>query len=396
LTHVPAPGQHRITVFLIDDQTIIAEALRRMLEPEKDIDLHACQDPGDALERAVDVKPTVILLDLIMPDVDGLTLLKFIRTNDATRDVPVIVLSSKEEAATKAEAFALGASDYIVKLPDPLELVARIRHHSGGYIAQLERNEAYAALEQSQKALAHELGQAAAYVRSLLPEPMTGDVQTDWRFIPSVQLGGDAFGYHWLDDDRLAIFLLDVSGHGVKSALLSMTAMNAIRTRTLPDVDFLDPAQVLSALNGAFQMDVYEGMYFTIWYGVFDRRTRRLQYGSAGHPPGLLFAGGGTEVRKVGDAGFFIGMLPDAQYTRDEIDIPPNSNLFLFSDGAYEITKPDESMWTLDDFAASLARMAPAKGLMPLSEVETTIRSVRGTDQFEDDVSILQVRFGEK
>jgi sigma-B regulation protein RsbU (phosphoserine phosphatase) len=111
-----------------------------------------------------------------MPDLDGLTLLKFMRANPATREVPVIVLSSKEEPVTKAEAFGLGANDYLVKLPDPVELIARVRHHSGGYIAQLERNEAFAALERSQKALARELAQAAAYVRSLLPEPVADTV----------------------------------------------------------------------------------------------------------------------------------------------------------------------------------------------------------------------------
>jgi sigma-B regulation protein RsbU (phosphoserine phosphatase) len=396
LASLPGTAAHRIAVLLVDDQAMVGEAVRRMLADETDIDFHACEDPTTALERAVDVKPTVVLLDLVMPDLDGLTLLKFMRAHEATRDVPIIVLSGKEEPATKAGAFELGANDYIVKLPDPIELIARIRHHSHGYIAQLERNDAYAALERSQHALEQELARAAEYVRSLLPAPLTGAVEADWRFIPSVQLGGDAFGYHWLDEDRLAIFLLDVSGHGVKSALLSMTAMNAIRTQTLPDVDFTDPAQVLTALNGAFRMDLYEGMYFTIWYGVFDRRTRRLVHGTAGHPPGLLVCRrhGKVVADRVGDAGLIIGMMPDAAFESRETQVPDNSNLFLFSDGAFEITRPDGSMWTIEEFADLLCRFDPASRLAPLSDVEVAIRTVRGADHFEDDVSILEVRFG--
>jgi sigma-B regulation protein RsbU (phosphoserine phosphatase) len=385
-----------VTVLLIDDQAMVAEAVRRMIADEADLDFHACDDPTVALERAADVQPTVILLDLLMPQLDGLTLLKFIRANEATREVPVIVLSSNEEPVTKAEAFGFGASDYIVKLPDPIELLARIRHHSHGYIAQLERNEAFAALERSQRALARELSEAAAYVRSLLPAPLTGpSIETDWRFIPSVQLGGDALGYHWLDDENLAVFLLDVSGHGVKSALLSMTAMNALRTRTLA-VDYTNPAEVLSGLNAAFQMDLYDGMYFTIWYGVFNRATRRLVHGNAGHPPGLLVSqrNGEVVVDTVGEPGFIIGMVPDAPFSSLDMQVPPNSNLFLFSDGAYEITRPDGSMWTLDQFAGRLRSGDPAAGLLPLAELEAAIREVRGEDQFEDDVSILQVRFG--
>lgn len=395
LTPLPPAGRRRITVLLVDDQAMVAEAVRRMLEDERDVDVHACEDPATALEQAEQVRPTVILLDLVMPGLDGLTVLRFIRANESTRDVPVIVLSSKEEAVTKAEAFEHGANDYIVKLPDPIELIARIRHHSEGYIAQIERNEAYVALEESQRALAHELAQAAAYVRSLLPAPLEGPIATDWRFIPSVQLGGDAFGYHWLDDDRFALFLLDVSGHGVKSALLSMTAMNAIRTRTLPDVDFGDPAQVLAGLNAAFQMDLYDGMYFTIWYGVFDRRTRRLVYGDAGHPAGLLVRRRDREVavEDVGEPGFIIGMLPDATFSCATLDVPPASTLLLFSDGAYEITKPDESIWTLEAFREVVRETSTAGDLVPLDRVETAIREVRGHDRFEDDVSILKVVF---
>jgi sigma-B regulation protein RsbU (phosphoserine phosphatase) len=386
---------HRTTVLLIDDQAMIGEAVRRMLATEADVDYHYWGDPTTALQQAEGLAPTVVLLDLVMPDVDGLTLLRFFRAHPALRDIPIVVLSSKEEATTKAEAFALGASDYLVKLPDPIELVARIKHHSRGYIAQIERNEAFAALELSQKALARELAQAAAYVRSLLPAPVpSGAVTTDWRFIPSVQLGGDSFGYDWLDPEHFAVFLLDVSGHGVKSALLSMTAMNAVRTRTL-NVNYYDPASVLGALNDAFQMDQYEGMYFTIWYGVFEPATRRLVFASAGHPPALLLDRheGQTRVTRVGDAGFTIGMLPGVPFSNNETVVPPAANLLVFSDGAYEITRPDESMWGIDDLAATLATSDPSAGPLPLDGVERTIREIRGVPDFEDDVSILEVRF---
>ena len=122
--------EHKITVLLIDDQAMIGEAVRRMLEHADDIDFHFCIDPGKAMKTAESVSPTVILQDLVMPEIDGLTLVKFFRANPATRDIPLIVLSSKEEPKVKAEAFALGANDYLVKLPDKIELVARIRHHS--------------------------------------------------------------------------------------------------------------------------------------------------------------------------------------------------------------------------------------------------------------------------
>ena len=383
-----AAKAHRITVLLVDDQAMIGEAVRRMLEEEADIDFHFCEDATKALDTASTVRPTVILLDLVMPDMDGLTLLKFLRASDETRDVPVIVLSSKEEPVTKAEAFGLGASDYIVKLPDPIELIARVRHHSGGYIAQLERNETY-------EALVHELQTAAKYVRGLLPKPIEGPIATDWRFMPSVQLGGDAFGYHDLDPRRIVIYLLDVSGHGVKSALLSITAMNALRTRSLLDADFGDPAAVLAALNDAFQMEQDNNLYFTIWYGVFDRETRQLTYANAGHPPGLMVApsDGEMSVAALGDPGVPIGMMSGLPYTSGTATVPERALLFLYSDGAYEITQPDGAMWTHEAFSELLRTNAPNAGLLPLDIVVKTITTVRGSDRFEDDVSMLEVRF---
>src|SRR5262249_60114566 len=169
-------------------------------------------------------------------------------------------------ATVKAEAFALGANDYIVKLPDRIELLARIRYHSKGYINLLQRNEAYDALKESERRLANEVRQAARYVQSLLPDKLKkGDVRTDWRFVPSAELGGDSFGYHWLDDDHFAIFLLDVSGHGVGSALLSVSAMNALRPQALPQTDFPRPDQGLAAPNNPLQLGPQNGLLLTIW-----------------------------------------------------------------------------------------------------------------------------------
>src|SRR5207249_201590 len=166
-----------VTVLLVDDQPIVGESVRRMLAAEPDIAFYFCQDPTKPIETANTVQPTVILQDLVMPDVDGLQLLKFYRANKATRLTPLIVLSSKEEPVIKAQAFALGANDYLVKLPDKVELIARIRYHSRGYMNLLERDEAYRRLEESQRQLAEELAQAARYVESLFPAKLDGAVR---------------------------------------------------------------------------------------------------------------------------------------------------------------------------------------------------------------------------
>ncbi len=143
----------RTRVLLVDDQAIVAEALRRMLAEEPDIDYEYCNDPAEAINKAIEFKPTVVLQDLVMPDIDGLMLLKFFRSNPQTKSVPIIVLSTKEEAKIKSDAFGLGASDYLVKFPDSIEVIARIRAHSRSFLAQKQRDEAYKALRKLQQEL---------------------------------------------------------------------------------------------------------------------------------------------------------------------------------------------------------------------------------------------------
>ncbi|WP_455235333.1 GGDEF domain-containing response regulator, partial [Thiogranum longum] len=140
-------------VLLVDDQPLVAEGVRRMIADEPDIEFHYCPDPKQAVERAVAIGATVILQDLVMPDVDGITLLRFYRNNPATRDVPVVMLSSKDDPNTKSDAFYQGATDYLVKLPEKIELLARIRAHAKSYLAQKERDEAFKSLRNMQKQL---------------------------------------------------------------------------------------------------------------------------------------------------------------------------------------------------------------------------------------------------
>lgn len=387
-----------ITVLLIDDQRIIAEAIKRMLSDQSDIAFHYCSDPSKALQMASEVKPTVILQDLVMPEVDGLMLVKYFRANPATQDIPIIVLSVKEDPQVKAEAFALGANDYIVKLPDRLELIARIRSQSSAYIRLLERNEAFKKMAESQRILEAELAEAAAYVRSLLPVPLQNQIVIDWRFIPSTQLGGDAFGYHWLDDRHFAIYLLDVCGHGVGAALHSISVINVLRSLNLPRANFYDPSSVLRELNNAFPMEQHNNMFLTIWYGIYDNETRQILYSSGGHPPAILITGESAEKAKIYELknpGIAIGAIQDADFQNATCQVEEFNQLFVFSDGVFEIPKLDGSMMNLQEFIHLLLK-TPRKKESQLNDIVQLIQNIQGSTTFVDDFSLLQVSFGKE
>jgi phosphoserine phosphatase RsbU/P len=390
-----AAGSPPLKVLLVDDQAIVGESVRRMLAGESDVTLHFCQDPTKAIEMANAVQPTVILQDLVMPDIDGLQLVKFFRANAATRETPMIVLSSKEEPVIKARAFALGANDYLVKLPDQLELVARVRYHSRAYLNLQERNEAYRQLAESQRLLAEEVAQAARYVQSLLPEKMAaGNVRVDWRFVPSTQLGGDMFGYHWLDPEHLAVYLLDVSGHGVGSSLLAVSAANLLSAQSLPNTDFRDPGAVVSRLNDVFQMERQNGKYFTMFYGVYRRTPRTLDFCNAGHPPAFLF----TEPSPQAPAPRFlnatdpvVGMLPPGTpFETTRVDVGGHARLLVYSDGVFEIEQPDGTMWKHAQLVEYVTPLAGADDLM--DRLYANVRQLGGTDTLADDFSLLDVR----
>jgi len=278
-----------------------------------------------------------------------------------------------------------------------LELLARLAamaEHELGMVSlirtQRELLETKSQLIQAQRQLDDELAEAAAYVQSLLPPPAKCPVRIDWQFVSSSALGGDFFGYRWLDDYRLAIYLLDVMGHGVGAALLSTSVESALRGGSLAGLTFDDPAAVVARLNLAFPMEENGGRFFSMWLGIYDSRDRSLTYANAGHPPGLLFDNG--NVSKLGGTGMMVGVMPDAPFHAKRVSIPPGSRLYLYSDGAYEVALPTGDMLEIEGLQAIFARVASAAGPQT-AEVLKLIREAQGHPEFKDDVSLLEVAF---
>lgn len=373
----------RIVVLMVDDQAMIGEAMRRICASQPDIEYHFCSDPTKAVEIATKLEPTVILQDLVMPGMDGLDLVLHYRQNEATKLVPLVVLSSKEEATTKAEAFARGANDYMVKLPDPLEIIARLRYHSRGYCALLERNAAY-------RHLKNELDQAGDYVKSLLPATLeTADLKVHGRFIPSEQLGGDFFGWSELADEHLAIFLIDVCGHGVGPALLSVSVSNALHAGGFSNAELLNPAKVMTRLNTAFPMTQHRGMYFTGWYAVLHRPTRTLTWAGAGHPPAIVIRSNGDYL-ELDSLGTPVGIVPDFEYEQSTMTMEVGDRLFIYSDGIVEIPKSDGTVWSYSEFLAFLQTDA-LRTADPIARMLQYTSGLQGSDQYTDDVSIVEL-----
>lgn len=405
----PAPSEQAVEDFgttksafegsrllVVDDNAQNREMLTRRLQ-RQGYEVLTAEHGIQALELIRRAPLDLVLLDLVMPGMDGYQVLAELKGDKAIRHIPVIMLSALDEIGPLARCILMGAEDYLLKPFNPILLKARIGACLEKKALRDHEQQMYQALLQSQRQLAAELSEAADYVRSLLPGPLDGPVRVRWCFQPSTQLGGDAFGYHWLDAERLAIYLLDVCGHGVGAALLSASVMNVLRTQALPATDFSEPAAVLQALNHTFRMENQNNMYFTIWYGVFDAARRRIIYASAGHPPAVLFQASddGERVKQeqlLRTQGMIIGYSEEAEYRSESCDIGEGASLYVMSDGVYEIAGRGDEMMEFEQLVRELKRVSSR----PDGAIEDVLKFVQnwhGSPSLEDDFSLVQLSF---
>ena len=371
-------------ILIIEDDILLRKILKNMLQIQNYQVIEA-SNGYEGLSKIQLHSPSLILCDWELPGIDGLTVCREVKSDPNFSNIYFILLTARSSTQYQVQGLDSGADDFLTKPIDIEELSARIR-------AGLRVHYALKEQQRLTKVLEADISEAADYLESLMPPPMLGEIEIQSQFLPSRQLGGDCFDYRWLDRDWLVMYLLDVSGHGLGSALLSVSVQNILRNQVLPNVNFYQPGLVLTALNETFSFED-SGRYFTIWYGVFDRQRRSLFYASAGHPPAILFSknNSNSNPKRLGIPSVPIGIMPETRYTSQCCKIDLDSTLYLFSDGVYEIEKSDESMWSLDDWVSFLSdhysdSLTPEQLVQKVQELITT-------KEFDDDCSLLKIQF---
>jgi pSer/pThr/pTyr-binding forkhead associated (FHA) protein len=270
--------------------------------------------------------------------------------------------------------------------------VYRLRYHRR---AQDETAEA--------DAMEQEWREASQYVASILPQPIEqGPVRANWFYQPSTRIGGDVFGYQMQDQRHFSLFLLDVSGHGTGAAMHAIAVAQVLRERVLPDVDFLDPAAVISGLNARFQMHRNNDLFFTIWYGVYDIVDRVLIFAAAGHHAAYLLPADNIAwpALPLHTQNPIVGMLPDPEIITAEVAVPPGSTLHLFSDGVFEVIDREGRQLGLDDILPMLSSATSpywAEGPSAAPDEPTIlydrVRAIARPGHLDDDFFALVFRF---
>jgi serine phosphatase RsbU (regulator of sigma subunit) len=385
-------SQRSIAHLLIDNELVVIKAGGE-LEHYGLADLkhqHSASDQLPFLEGLLPLAESPFLLESVgMPGGSVADVHLF-----ADEDMTWIVLLDVTAEHDHARKMQQKAYDMTLLSQREARLIAKLEAaHKELTLAHRDLAESRDELLRVHNRLRRELHDAERYVLAILPAPVAQPFALEWLFVPSTELGGDTFGYYWVDSEHFALYLLDVCGHGVGSALLSITVANTLRSGALQNTDFRMPEKVLASLNQAFQMENQNGLYFTIWYGVYHHPTGRLRYASAGHPPPILVSGAREqrgEAESLSAVGYPVGFVPDAAYERKECSLAGPARLFLFSDGAYEIMRPDGTIVEFEAFEEVLTRAVP-EGASELKELLHFAQNVNGSKNLDDDFSIIKM-----
>ena len=238
-----------------------------------------------------------------------------------------------------------------------------------------------------------DLQSASAYVQMLLPKPLhQGPVRAAWLLLPCAQLGGNAFGYRFLDADRFAGYMIDVAGQGTGAAMHSVAVMNLLRQQEIPGADLADPSSVMSALNTLFQQEDHNGVFFLMWYFVLDLRTRYMRFVSAGRHPGYLVVPGKGVAAALTTNGSPVGLTSDNSFSVAEVDVPAGATLCLLSDGA------SESLARTKEYARpgaveELVGRPAVSGLPVPLRLYNAVRDAIAPEDLDEDFSALVFSF---
>jgi len=237
-----------------------------------------------------------------------------------------------------------------------------------------------------------DLEKASRYVNSLIPSEIdTQSLKISWKIVPSAHLGGDSFGYHWIDNEHLALYMLDVTGHGVGAALHSVSALNILKFETLSNTNFKIPHEVLKSLNLVFQMTDYHSLFITLWYIVYNKTTGELMVAGAGHPPLVIIASDGQPI-KISSKNMMIGVDEHAEFRSDHYRIKDQTDLYIYTDGTYEVQLPDGEMMKNDDLVDYLSKFRN-KTENEIDHLYSYLVELNSGNGLDDDFTMMKVSF---
>ena len=376
-------------ILVVDDDRSVRALLRSILK-KKGYQTSECEDGVSAVEFCVETNPDIVLLDLLMPDIHGLDVLKQLKENPQTTSIPVIVLTGSTEQEDKLSALRSGAVDYISKPFVSEEVTLRVG-------TQLRIHELISSLRSAVRELENDLEAAGRIQRALVPSEVPQGIADDinWIYVPSSSVGGDIFDIIPLDHSKYLLYVLDVSGHGVNAALISVMVHRFIedfRSRISAEHEVFPLADFLKVLDTSFPFERFE-TYMTASFVIVDTMRGEIEVSNAGNPHPLLLQQGDVQIldsENNGAIGFGIVEGITRKYRIHE-----GSKLLLFTDGIIDVRDNNGNRFgerTVIDLLKSEKNSSIDKAFSHFREllnkhISDTSRS------FEDDITLVGIQF---
>ncbi len=371
-------------VLVVDDQEMNVTLLRRALGHHGYEIVTA--EGGELALRSIEADPPdVVLMDVQMPDLSGLEVLRRLRDDPRTADLPVILVSGLGETSHIVEGLKLGANDYVTKPINLPVLQARLATQTALKLARDSLKHTAARLAHELDRQAHELRIAAHVQRSILPQgpPASSGLRAAWCYEPATEVGGDLFDVISLPGGRTFLFLADAMGHGVQAALVASTVKGTLGAHLADAEDLPGLMERLDAAVG----DLFEDRFVTATACVVDPAARRIRYVNAGHPPILVRGRDRIEALRIG--GLPLGVGAGMGFPEGESTLDPGSRLLLYSDGLTEALNADGAQLGIDGLCSRLAELDDPDPDALVRSLRASLRDFQGGTPLADDLTIL-------
>ena len=334
-----APSAQKL-ILIVDDTPLNIGVISGALKDSYKTKVATSGEKALALASA-EVKPDLILLDIIMPGMDGYEVCSRLKADAATSEIPVIFLTGQTSAEDETRGFEVGAVDYVHKPFSPAVVKARVRSH-------ILLREARAQLAAQLLALNNELEMARQIQLSILPHsiPQLSGLEIAARFLPMTSVAGDFYDFIQIDDKHIGILIADVSGHGLPSALIASMLQVAL---TGQSGHASEPARVLAGLNRAL-CGKFTHNFVTAAYVYVDVEKNLMRYAGAGHPPILQWRNSTGKTTRILENGLVLGMFEEATYEALEFPLEVGDRYVLYTDGVPEAANPCEEQFGVDRF----------------------------------------------
>ncbi len=389
-------------ILIVDDSEDIRILLRRILQAAG-YEVAEAADGEKALHDISGITPDMVLLDIVMPGISGFEVCETMKRMDTAADIPVVFLSAKSDAADKIRGLEIGGSDYITKPFDKGEVLARVENQLK--IRRLTRELVRTNIEltDKQKRLDDDLKAAAGIQQSLFPKniPDMKNLAIAWKFMPSYMIGGDIFNVFRLDESHVGIYMIDVSGHGVPSALITVSVSQTLnpdsgnvtkkKTSRPPGYEIISPRTVFETLDRDYPIERFD-KYFTIVYLIIDTKTGSLIYSNAAHPPPIIMRSNGYS-EYLDKGGTIIGMNDIVPFEEEQILLQEGDKIILYTDGIIEYQNNDGEYFGEDRLYSILNGSQKEKVETVLDRILSSINDFGKGREFQDDITLIAIEY---